>query len=417
MTGKYPKFRSNIEIFPMETDGQRVICLRDPDNFSGNTLFISLPMFFIVTLLDGKHDLLDIQAEYMRRFNELIFSEQIESVIRQLDDNMFLESERFEQFFQQLKRDFSSSPLRKSHHAGDSYPAEPAPLRDLITGFFNAPDGPGPIEEKNIKGNMVKGIIAPHLDLRFGGPCFAWAYKELAQSPPPELFIIFGTAHAATQNLFTLTQKDFETPLGIVKTDKEFIQDLISRYDYDLFADEMLHRTEHTIEFQLLFLQYLYQKAEGKEIKIVPVLCGSLHEMILSGVSPREVSQVGDFSRAMKAAMKERDIPICLIASADLAHVGLRYGDPSPPSPASLQAISREDLNFLEYAAKNDPEALFQSIRKDFDRRRICGFPPIYAMLSILDNETQGTLLKYQQWTDPQGSSAVTFTSMVFYGG
>lgn len=416
MATNYPKLRANIEIFPIETDGQRFICLRDPENFNSKPLFLPLPTFFIVNLFDGKHDLLDIQAEYMRKFNDLIFREQIESIIQQLDDNLFLDSERFEQFVHQLKQDFFSSPRRKAYHAGNSYPDDPTSLRDMISGFFNSAEGPGPIEWENIKDNKVRGIIAPHIDLRCGGPCFSWAYKELAQSPPPELFVIFGTAHAATQNLFTLTQKDFETPLGIVKTDKAFIQDLISRYDYDLSADEMVHRTEHTIEFQIIFLQYLYQKAYGKEIKIVPILCGSFHEMIFSGVSPCEVNQIGNFIQAMAATIKEKDIPTCLISSADLAHVGLRYGDPYPPSPESLQTVSREDLSFLDYAAKNDPEGLFQSLHKDLDRRRICGFPPIYTMLSILDNKAQGTLLKYQQWADPQNTSAVSFASMVFYG-
>jgi AmmeMemoRadiSam system protein B len=401
----------------MENDGQSYVCLRDPENFNDKTLFIPSSIFFIVNLLDGNHDILDIQAEFMRKFNDLIFREQIESIIQQLDDNLFLESERFAQFFQQLKQDFSDSPLRKARHAGNSYPDDPAALESLITSFFNSPEGPGPIEQEKCDKNIVKGIIAPHIDLRFGGPCFAWAYKELAQAPTPELFIVFGTAHAASRNLFTLTQKDFETPLGIVKTDKEFIQDLISRYDHDLFADEMTHRTEHTIEFQLLFLQYLYQMGGPKEIKIVPVLCGSFHEMILSGISPWKVPQFEDFINAMETTMNKRNLPICLISSADLAHVGLRYGDPSPPSPAALEAISSEDLNFLEYAAKNDPESLFQLLNKDSDRRRICGFPPIYTMLNILDNETRGTLLKYNQWSDPQGTSAVTFASMVFNGG
>jgi hypothetical protein len=372
-------------------------------------------MLFILNLFDGKHDVLDIQAEYMRKFNELIFREQIESIIQQLDDNLFLDSERFDRFFQKLKNDFSSAPLRKSLHAGNSYPDDPNSLKDLITGFFSAPEGPGLIAEGDTKRSMVKGIIAPHIDLRVGGPCFAWAYKELAQSPPPELFIILGTAHAATQNLFTLTKKDFETPLGVVHTDKDFIHDLTSRYDYDLFADEMVHRNEHTIEFQLIFLRYLYPKEIGRKISIVPVLCGSFHEMIFSGVSPKEISQVANFIQAMRSTMKDRYDSVCLIASADLAHIGLRYGDPSPPSPQFLETISREDLNLLEYAAKGDPEALFQSVRHDMDRRRICGLPPIYTMLNLLDNNARGTLLKYEQWSDPPGFSTVTFASMVFW--
>jgi len=413
MTIKYPKLRSNIEAIPLEKDGQQFICLRDPQNYADKTLLIPWQMFSLLNLLDGKHDVLDIQAEYMRRYNELIYRDQIEAIIEQLDDHLFLDSERFNEFFQRLKQEFLSSSLRKSLHAGSSYPEDPEALRELISSFFDSPEGPGPIEREGIGDKKINGIIAPHIDLRFGGPCFAWAYKELARYPVPDLFIILGTAHAATENIFVLTKKDFETPLGVVKTDQEFIDELAKRCRRDLFIDELVHRNEHTVEFQLLFLQYLYPEGTGK-IKIVPVLCGSFHEMILSGTPPREVEQVKEFIEAMRTTLMQRRVSACLIASADLAHIGLRYGDPSPPSATYLQTVSQEDLSMLEFAARGDPEGFFQSIHKDRDRRRICGFPPIYTMLSLLDPNSQGTLLKYVQWTDPTGYSTVTFASMVF---
>ena len=35
-----------------------------------------------------------------------------------------------------------------------------------------------------------------------------------------EVFVIFGTAHQPTSVPFPLTLKDYETPLGVVETDK-----------------------------------------------------------------------------------------------------------------------------------------------------------------------------------------------------
>ena len=64
-----------------------------------------------------------------------------------------------------------------------------------------------------------------------------------------------GTCHEPLPNYFALSRKDFETPLGLLSADNDFIDDLVSRSDLDLFADELSHRREHTIEFQTLFLK------------------------------------------------------------------------------------------------------------------------------------------------------------------
>ena len=74
---------------------------------------------------------------------------------------------------------------------------------------------------------------------------------------PPELIIILGTSHYGSgPELFSATKKNYATPFGAVKTDAEFIDRLSARYRGDLFADELLHRNEHSIEFQALFLKW-----------------------------------------------------------------------------------------------------------------------------------------------------------------
>ena len=42
----YPKVRQ-VDMFPAEVSGQKVICLRDPLNLSGKILFLPYPTFFI----------------------------------------------------------------------------------------------------------------------------------------------------------------------------------------------------------------------------------------------------------------------------------------------------------------------------------------------------------------------------------
>ena len=80
----YPKMRQ-VDVFPAEFSGQKVICLRDPLNLSGKIIFLPYPAFFIVSLFDGQNSLLDIQEKFMRQFGELLFRERIEELAIQID--------------------------------------------------------------------------------------------------------------------------------------------------------------------------------------------------------------------------------------------------------------------------------------------------------------------------------------------
>jgi len=48
------------------------------------------------------------------------------------------------------------------------------------------------------------------------------------------------------------------------------------------------------------------------------------------------------------------------------------------------------------------------------NRRRICGFPPIYMLLSTLP-ASAGMVLKYDQSVEPATQSMVSYASVVFY--
>ena len=106
-----PKIRA-VEAIPVDSDGQRVILLRDPEKLSPALMQVSQQAFFIISLLDGKHSTVDLQAEYVRLFGELLYSEKIEEIVKQLDKNYFLDNERFRELYEQAKEEFRASPMR-----------------------------------------------------------------------------------------------------------------------------------------------------------------------------------------------------------------------------------------------------------------------------------------------------------------
>ena len=406
----YPKLR-NINIFPVQSSGQTLLCLQDPQNISEKALFLSPPLFFIVSLFDGQHSILDIQAEYMRRFKELLYTEKLQEVINQLDENLFLEGERFQEALRQKEEGFKKALFREAIFAGKSYEGDPDGLRTQLKGYFEGASGPGPLkEDKSTKG--LKGVVVPHIDFQRGGFCYAFGHREIWKGNSSPCFVIFGTAHTPMKNPFCLTRKDFVTPLGTLNVDKELVEAIQSRCPDDLFEDEGIHRSEHSIEFQCVFLRYVYP--EPNPLKIVPILSGSFHEAIEKGSSPMEFKPVREFIEALKTSVSEAAGRVCFIASADLAHMGHQFGDREAVREYDLRVLSQEDHEMLGSVERVDAESFYLSIMREGDRRRICGLPAIYSMLKVLDSR-KGRLLKYGQAYTSETQSVVSFASLAFY--
>src|SRR5205823_2871875 len=179
----------------------------------------------------------------------------IEGVVNALDEQGFLDTPRFAARRAEIDDAFRRAPTRPAAHAGGAYAGEAAALRQAIDGYFAA--GPGPLNGSG-GGAPVRGVMAPHIDLHRGGAGYAWAYRDLGERCDADVFVIFGTSHAGLDHPFALTRKDYDTPLGAARTDTEFVGALAKRARQDCFASEGAHRTEHSIEFQAVFLRYLF---------------------------------------------------------------------------------------------------------------------------------------------------------------
>ena len=406
----YPKLR-NINIIPVQISGQHLLCLQDPLNISEKALFLPPSLYFIVSLFDGKHSILDIQAEYMRRSGEFLFTEKIQEIIGQLEENLYLEGDRFQKAWSEQEASFKKASIREAAFAGKSYEKDPERLRNQLEGCFEGSNGPG-LPDKRGGMNELKGVVAPHIDVQRGGFCYAFAHREILERSSSHCFIIFGTAHAPMKQPFCLTRKDFLTPLGNLSAHRELIDMIQSGYPNDLFEDEGVHRSEHSIEFQCLFLRYLYP--EPYPLRILPVLSGSLHEAIEKGISPMEIQPIRQFIDVLKESVSSLGEEVCYIASADLSHMGHQFGDPEGIREYDLRVLAEEDHDMLGYVAMGDGEGFFSSILRERDRRRICGLPAIYAMLKVLEAK-EGKLLKYGQAYTRETQSVVSFASLGFY--
>jgi len=408
----YPKMRTDVSAFPVTVDGKNMIFVQDSQRLSQGVLIPHQVFARLVSFFDGGHSVRDIQYEAMRQYGELVYTEQIETVIQELDKVLLLESPRFCETLDRLKEDFRKADLRPAFFAGKSYPENTDQLRGQLGAYFSERGAPGPPAGEEKTGEL-RGILAPHIDFQRGGPCYARAYKVLREAPPADVYVVLGIAHAPSETRFMVTAKDFETPLGIAQTDKDFVSALSRQCSWDIFEDEFIHRSEHSIEFQVVFLQYVL--GSSQHARIVPILCGSFDHYLAQQRPPEDDPIVSEFLDGLKSAVGASKKRVCFIAGVDFSHIGPQFGDPKPADNVFRSEIRQDDLEVLDKAVTRDTGGVFQLLQRNRNKHRICGFPAIYVFLKTID-ASHGEILTYDQGPTPDGQSVVSFAAMAFYG-
>ena len=404
---EYPKLRDGLEAHPIEHSGKKMLLLRDRTGFAQKSLIFAPPVVSILAEMNGSNSLRDLQANFMRQTGQLLYIDEFQNLVETLDESLFLDNDRFRSFAAKEISEFLGSPLRKMRHAGISYPENPEELKAKLYSFFMPENGgPGYPVPKDAHPGKVVGLVAPHIDLNAGGASFAHAYKAASEADVPQTWIVLGTGHDFVQNCFALTVKDFETPLGVVKCDTEICDEILHRTPFDIRASEYNHRTEHTIEFQAVFLSYLQPQA-----RIVPILCSFGHELWDSSKN-----LVDDFARNLAELVFGEKHSVGLIASVDLAHVGPRYGDSFHPNQGTVRENLSSDASLLKLLEQCSADEFIDQINRDENSRKICGVAPLYTMAKAFQGRVHGNTLSHSHAVVDEYGSFVTFASMAFYG-
>ncbi len=419
----FPRLRF-AEVFPLQNGSPKSFALRDPSGIAEDIIVLSGEALFFLQYFDGKHSLLDMRVAYMRQVGRMMDESRLRQIVDELDRRHFLEGETFDRHKAGLVARMMAEPARPAAHAGQSYAAEPPLLRQQLDGFFQHMNGAGMPAPAN-GATRPLAAVAPHIDLRAGGPCYSHTYKALLEAEPPEVFVILGTGHSGLHHLYSVLPKDFDTPLGIVRHDPSFISNLAANHAGEILSEPLPHRQEHTIEFQVIFLQHFYggsasplkplEAEQGKHpFTIVPVLCSFMHLMRDDSRFAREKALIDNFTAALRKTIAEDGRKICVLASVDFSHVGPRYGDEAPPDSMFMSRVTAADQDLLAAIEKVDADAFHGAVARDRDRYRICGYAPIYTLLAATEAKV-GKKLKYDRAVVDNQNSIVTFASAVLY--
>ena len=406
----YPKLIA-VDAFPVEEDGRKMYCIKDPQNSDIAPLVVSELALYIMTFFDGNNSIDSVIATLKEKYGKEIEKADLDSLVKMLDNSLLLENENYINHQQLIENNFFNSDTRKAYLSGLSYPESKEKLNNLLDDFFEKAGKILPLKNEN---EILRGLVSPHIDFTRGGTSYAVAYREIINKSNANTYLIFGTTHyAQNDNPFILTRKPFSTPLGTIDTDTEFLDRIEDKCKWDLYEGEIFHRTEHSIEFQVVFLQHILKE---KNFKIIPVLCNSFHQFIGNGSSPFEDKKISTFLTELKKIIDSYGDSVVVIAGVDLAHVGPKFGDKDQVDEKTLSWIRNRDAISLEYTEKIDAEGFYRSVEEEKDKRKICGLSSIYSMLKVTD-ASYGTILDYDNALEEDTGSVVTFASAGYYKG
>lgn len=402
----FPKVRQ-VELHPSR-ERPGLADLTDPTGIAAIGLTMSEAALFVLAMMDGSHDRLDIQAGFMRRHGRMLFSDELDGMIRRLDEALFLEGPRFEAHLTELAgkyRQAAVRPLRDKDALG-------APVEKLAA-FLDSMLGQGAPAEDKPKGGVV-GLAAPHLDYARGGPCYAAAYGGLAERTDAVRFVILGANHFGWSRSVVGTRKDFETPFGLVRHDAEFMSRMDRRCGLDLCEKEYDHVREHSVELQVVLLRHVLNR---REFVIAPYLCPD--PCGPSGTAPGDGrgADLKAFAAALVAEIAADGVPTCVIAGADLSHVGRYFRDGRDLEPDFLREVEESDRRALHAVLESGPEAFREEITASRNATNICSVGCIYVLATTMKSVARPRLLRYHQAVISEAENCVTCAAMEFTSG
>ena len=402
---------------PAEEEGQPVFVLRDLEELTEKPLALSGGGMMLVSLLDGKRSAAQLRDLFLKNTGAVIELPVILELVKALEQAGYLETPAVVDKRRKMLEAFKGSGRRPAVFAGPSYPAEPLALAGSLGTFFKTEKGPGKDKAGDALGRSPIGLVAPHIDFARGGPAYAWAYQALSERTPPDVIVALGVAHVSPDSPWTFTPKKYETPFGAMEVDDELYDDLSRKVWYEPRADEWVHKNEHSLEFQAVWLRYLWRE---KTPPWVPILVSSFERF-----SPNEApSKIPTIEKALKdfgavvRAHQAKGKRVMVLCGVDLAHVGPRFGDEEEVTPELEQKIEDEDRKSLVAAMALDAAGFYRSVVAGDHWRRVCGLSSLYTGLRLIKdlegaNSQPGRLLTYGQAPDPAGG-VVSFASALF---
>ena len=400
-----PRLRVDLDFMPSPVADRPGLLIRDSLRYSDATLIVPPGLVQCLQLFDGEGTDLDLRQALVQLTGDLRVGDLERHLVESLSNAGFLENEVYTSLKAAKHLAFAQSPVRVASLAGSAYPGEASELSATLREYMDHAD-------PTADSGTLLGIAAPHVSLDGGRDCYRAAYGALGPELKDRTFVILGTSHHGLPERFGLTRKTFSTPLGETASDVALVEELNAKAGAAVVMEDYCHAIEHSIEFQILFLQHLY----GPGVRILPILCGPFVRSLYEGGKPEDGPQVKRFLEALGEIAAREGKRLLWVLGIDMAHIGRRYGDSfaAQAQRGVMETVAGRDRARLDRIADADADGFWEEVRRTQDDLRWCGASALYTLMKAAPT-ARADLLRYEQWNIDE-ESVVTFAALAFRG-
>lgn len=234
--------------------------------------------------------------------------------------------------------------IRKAVVSGSFYPHKKEEILKYINHFNSFKTDVETFED-------IKAIIVPHAGYIYSGFTANLAYKLVSiLKKDIKRVVVFGPSHRAyLKGASVALYDEYETPLGNLKIDKKFSQNLIDKYDFLDFNIEC--EFEHSTETQAPFIKHYFEN-----VQLVEIIYGEIDYEELSKVIDEVLANSDNF----------------VVISTDLSHF-YTLKEAQKLDNICVEAINKKYLKLFDYCeacGKVGVKAVINwAIKNDFDTK------------------------------------------------
>ena len=266
--------------------------------------------------------------------------------------------------------------MRPASHAGSWYPKDPQELCDQIDALLESGGG----GRTGGTTRRLLAIVSPHAGIRFSGATAAKGYCALLDylmaSPRgtvKRIFVLGPSHHQHMRDTCVVSGcAAYDTPFGPILVDTAVVASL----GLPTMALSM-DSEEHALEMQMPFLARIITRCELRDVKIVPILVGSMS------------SPAAELAASVVLAPYMASPENIFIFSSDFCHWGSRfrysYHYQKETIPAIGDAIIAMDREGMDHIEKKDIASWHKYL--ETTKNTICGRHPIGMLLQMISQQ------------------------------
>ncbi len=255
----------------------------------------------------------------------------------------------------------------------------------------------------NLPKTILAGIV-PHAGWICSGAVAGDVFQAIQSTTKVDTFVLFGAVHRyGLGEAAIFDEGEWETPLGRIAIDSQLARELLAETKL-IRSDPNAHLSEHSLEVQVPFIQYLFPKA-----KILPI-------MVPPGRFAPDIGE--ETARAIEKSGKQA---VC-IGSSDLTHYGPNYNfTPHGIGAEGIRwAMEKNDAGLLSLIEKMDATGVLEYASKT---QSACGAGAISATISAAKTQ-KSEMVKILRHTNSfevlskkygdMGADSVGYASVIF---